>query len=155
MDTSKAYIKMCKAAVGLQNEKWVSKKGKSYPWEEGDMVSLHRKVFMYDACSHSEGFIEPQVYDTECVWLPRQDQLQEMVIESLTASLHDGFEHRRLIVLTGRFREFVSHCFPEEPLYSERFDSMEQLWLAFVMKEKHGKVWNGTAWENSGKGPQE
>lgn len=24
--------------------------------------------------------------------------------------------------------------------------SMEQLWLAFYMKEKHGKVWSGTEW---------
>ncbi len=25
--------------------------------------------------------------------------------------------------------------------------SMEQLWLAFVMKEKHGKTWDGNQWE--------
>jgi len=30
--------------------------------------------------------------------------------------------------------------------YSEQFTSMEQLWLAFVMKEKYGKVWDRKDW---------
>ena len=30
--------------------------------------------------------------------------------------------------------------------YWEQFLSMEQLWLAFVMKEKYGKVWDGETW---------
>lgn len=30
--------------------------------------------------------------------------------------------------------------------YSYNFDSFEQLWLAFVMKEKYSKQWNGKEW---------
>ena len=142
MDTSKTYIKMCDCPEIQEGH------------EHGEPDYIAGKLdneswYVVTYCD------EHTPYEGIWRWLPRQDQLQEMVIESLTASLHDGFEHRRLIVLTGRFRDFVSHCFPEEPLYSERFDSMEQLWLAFVMKEKHGKVWNGSAWENSGERPQE
>jgi hypothetical protein len=31
-----------------------------------------------------------------------------------------------------------------------KFESMEQLWLAFVLKEKYGKVWSGTDWVKEG-----
>jgi len=33
--------------------------------------------------------------------------------------------------------------------YTAIFNSMEQLWLAFVMKEKFDKVWNGEDWEGA------
>lgn len=29
----------------------------------------------------------------------------------------------------------------------EQFTSMEQLWLAFVMKEKYNKTWDGNEWK--------
>jgi hypothetical protein len=31
--------------------------------------------------------------------------------------------------------------------YSPQLESMEQIWLAFIMKEKNGKIWNGEDWE--------
>ncbi len=31
---------------------------------------------------------------------------------------------------------------------AKSFTSMEQLWLAFVMKEKYNKVWDGEEWIN-------
>jgi hypothetical protein len=30
--------------------------------------------------------------------------------------------------------------------YAKQFASSEQLWLAFVMEEKYGKIWNGEGW---------
>ena len=64
-------------------------------------------------------------------WLPRQDQLQEMLeptgLQSLTWQLHQFSETE----------------------YGSRFtwpDQWEQLWLAFVLKEKWNKVWNGEEW---------
>ena len=32
--------------------------------------------------------------------------------------------------------------------YPSSFQTMEQLWLAFVMKKKHQKAWNGSEWVN-------
>ncbi len=62
------------------------------------------------------------------IWLPRQDQLQEMV--------DGGFTHQAL----GRFnRWYRSEGW-------KNLDSMEQLWLAFVMKTLHSKVWDGGKW---------
>jgi len=63
------------------------------------------------------------------VWLPRQDQLQEM-IKSISAF--------------GRLKRFYRFVYFEENRRHEW--SMEQLWLAFVMKEKYEKVWDGTEW---------
>ena len=70
-------------------------------------------------------------------WLPRQDQLQEMI------------EAESLFVLLHKFRMFVSHDDVLIDGWSPvmyQFNSMEQLWLAFVMKEKYNKVWNEENW---------
>ena len=67
------------------------------------------------------------------LWLPRQDQLQEMIS-----------------IYPTQFRADSSvpwHSFLADDITVEgKFDSMEQLWLAFVMKEKYNKVWNGEEW---------
>ena len=64
------------------------------------------------------------------IWLPRQGQLQEMVRE----------EYENDYSLSMRFTKFI-------PGHAD--SSMEQLWLAFVMKEKHGKTWDGEDWVKS------
>ena len=70
----------------------------------------------------------------ECkiLWLPRQDQLQEMV--EYVSPLH----------LLEYLNNFVTTT--ESGLFPAGFNSMEQLWLAFVMKERWNKTWNGEAW---------
>ena len=64
------------------------------------------------------------------IWLPRQDQLQEMV-----SYIGDTW------VIEQYFHNYLHSIYTHE-----RKDSMEQLWLAFVMKEKHNKVWDGDKW---------
>ena len=61
------------------------------------------------------------------IWLPRQDQLQEMVDIS-----------------DWRFKLVNCASFLADNFGS--FATMEQLWLAFVMKEKYHKIWNGEDW---------
>ncbi|KKK85112.1 hypothetical protein LCGC14_2776590 [marine sediment metagenome] len=63
------------------------------------------------------------------VWLPTQSQLQEMV--------SGGDKPFDIGLLFGRAFRFLmdGNC--------EYITSMEQLWLAFVMKEKYNKVWDG------------
>ena len=61
------------------------------------------------------------------IWLPRQDQLQAMI------------EGNHLTKFGKLYRSVVAM-----ELYPS--DSMEQLWLAFVMHEKYNKVWTGTEW---------
>jgi len=70
------------------------------------------------------------------IWLPRQDQLQEMVVTHKTRWGFDKLvsDFYDTIILQGAFTE------------NHATISMEQLWLAFVMKEKHNKVWTGNEW---------
>uniref|UniRef100_A0A6M3LMK8 Uncharacterized protein n=1 Tax=viral metagenome TaxID=1070528 RepID=A0A6M3LMK8_9ZZZZ len=77
--------------------------------------------------------------------LERQDQLQAMM---------KGEKHMHLLAY-----EFAAYFHgTDDPLYfdvgRDNFtvdsdNSMEQMWLAFVMREKFNKVWDGNEWINS------
>ena len=66
----------------------------------------------------------------EIIWLPTQSQLQEMV---------------RTVYLYELINQF-NNWFDDQVLIEglAKFDnaSMEQLWLAFVMKELYQKIWS-------------
>ena len=102
MDTSKEYVLMCEKAEEIQK---IRKHGEADYY--GDTLDGHR------------------------CWLPRQDQLQEMII-----SFGHGHQNSGILIGVSSFS------------YKYRYDngSMEQLWLAFVMKEKYQKTWNGKEW---------
>lgn len=111
MDTSEIYIKMCEKTEEIQKAK--------PPYGE----QWFREFYTY--------YPEDQL-----VWLPRQDQLQEMLLN----------EEIDTICLALNFYDWV-----KAGLWANAEYSMEQLWLAFVMKEKHNKVWNGQEWITDGK----
>ena len=58
------------------------------------------------------------------VWLPRQDQLQERI------------KYDSLWIMLADFKRFA------QPMDNHGIKSMEQLWLAFIMKEKFNKIWD-------------
>ena len=62
-------------------------------------------------------------YAFDDIWIPRQDELQEL--------LHPFSVEKYL-------KEFYEHCIDN---YQE-YDSMEQLWLTYFMKKKYGKTWD-------------
>lgn len=66
------------------------------------------------------------------VWLPRQDQLQDMLKDCFV----DSYPRKLVLCLW----EWIAKTSPQYD------DSMEKLWLAFVMHEKYNKKWNGTDW---------
>ena len=136
MDTSETYIKMCERAEEIQDE-WVPKMGdwvcsathclRNKKSRRNVRVVQYIEIKRHLPIIHSResmGTMDAK-YRVDVIWLPRQDQLQEMVNRpSLSWMLRDAsnFEH------------------------DVEFDSMEQLWLAFVMKEKYNKIWNGSEW---------
>ena len=67
------------------------------------------------------------------VWIPRQDQLQDMVIDTYRQQWQDS-------VMLGLMEEVVS--WGKQLPYA----SMEQCWLCFVMHVKYSKVWTGAEW---------
>lgn len=138
MDTSQEYVKMCREAKEIQVG-WQSR--------TGDFIYDYRAkapgIGVY--CSELQ---EYEVnygyrYDTEFVfWLPRQDQLQEM--------LEPYKNHESPLQFINQFNDFVEPFLiqQEGSWKNATWDfSIEQIWLAFVMKEKFNKAWNNETWE--------
>jgi len=126
MDTSETYIKMCEKATEIQTS-------------QQDMGFIHGDYY-YEPASRNWDIIydshKSYVYGIPlCIWLPRQDQLQEML------SLHNLWA--KTLAFEFFLRKEGSYDIKS---YAFQFTSMEQLWLAFVMKEKYNKVWNGEDW---------
>jgi len=121
MDTSEQYIKMCDCPE-IQN---------GHKPEFGDYFRLIDGVVI---CESGDLSIKYECdYGSNPIWLPRQDQLQEM--------MKYGFKHELDINLARYFHAWLINK-PNQITDA----SMEQLWLAFYMHEKHGKIWNGEKW---------
>jgi hypothetical protein len=126
MDKSSNYIRMCEGIEEIQ-EQW-------QPEFEDFYVSI--SLGLTSPCQPIMSDLEKKVSylkTIKAVWLPRQDQLQEMVIENYATfwDLAIAFSN----VLIG-----------ENASYFEKFASMEKLWLAFIMLEKHKRKWNDGEW---------
>lgn len=124
MDTSETYIKQCDCPE-IQEMRW-----ERPPWgsfktlEKGDFYVRFgdkRHISIYDGDTDD-------LFD-ENIWLPTQSDLQEMVRDKMG-----------LWVMLDRINQFQKGYFPKP-------NTMEQLWLAFVMMEKHNKTWTGETWE--------
>ena len=119
---------MCEKAVEIQ-EKWKV--------EEGDFCTerdfqCRTPVGCIDdgQAVWSNNQDELADWHRDCIWLPRQDQLQEMwkpegIFMQKCGTLIFWLEQQDLLM----------HKW-----------SGEQLWLAFVMKELYSKQWNGEDW---------
>ena len=139
MDKSKEYIEMCRKATEIQ-DKWIPGEG-DYICEVGynnkdfvDIISLH------DCCGGDMCDMPKFNYSQEelcvAIFLPRQDQLQGM----LTKEYIDSF---------AMLADLYRYCIKEDFLLEDLFygnETMEILWLMFVMKEEYNKTWNGTDW---------
>ena len=117
MDTSETYIKMCEKAVEIQK---VAPK--------------------FRPCRGPDYWYYPLNRDVERpIWLPCQDQLQEMVGGYQPQIFRTFVE----FVIGSRYLEtWGDHLGPWD-----NHQSFEQLWLAFVMEEKYGKIWTGSDWQ--------
>lgn len=142
MDTSKEYILMCEKAEEIQKQ-WKPKEW-DYVYNQGDVFGYIDRSEIHIWCILPEriadsGHYGPYVDDgklcneryKDCIWIPRQDQLQEMIgINDIDYDFfHDG--------IVDWFRQ--KH-------YKNMFSSMEQLWLCYVMEEKYNEQWSGQEW---------
>jgi hypothetical protein len=120
MDTSKEYIKMCDCPEIQEHRKHDGGDWLCTP-EDGHSWATWQKV-------HGKSEEEIRKFMDGLLWLPRQDQIQEML----------GITSHSCITLANKFAEFCCTDGDES--------SMEQLWLAFYMYEEHKKVWDGKKW---------
>ena len=126
MDQSTPYIKMCEGAKVIQ---------KQWKPEFGDFL-VSMSLGLTSPCQPIVSDLEKKVSylkTIKAIWLPRQDQLQDMVIEKYATSwdLAIAFSN----VLMG-----------DKASYFDNFDSMEKLWLVFIMLEKYKKKWKDGDW---------
>lgn len=128
MDTSKEYIEMCKNAQEIQDiiiEEGVFKGADFYAnikWDKSYKINI----------ADEGGYND--VLDSY-IWLPRQDQLQEMIEWK-----QQGIQERILYFSNETSSGFEAMNY--------MFDSFEKIWLAFVMKEKYNKIWKDGTWQN-------
>ena len=126
MDTSKEYLEMCQGAKDVQSL-WEPSCG-DFCVDMGDVWILNPDNKAY-----------VQMVRHKDTWLPRQDQLQEMI---------GGWPSAGFI---GDWREWLGNVYgfnygnkPNGHLHI--FTSGEQLWLAFVMQEVYNKKWLDGEW---------
>jgi hypothetical protein len=128
MDTSESYFKMCQKATEIQSHIKVG----LYKGMAGDWFAKPDKEVKYLIYILSANCVQLNGTD---IWLPRQDQLQAMLLNYLNFTS-----------TTWGLLSAVYHKTWKETEYYSLFISMEQLWLSFVMYEKYNKIWNGKDW---------
>jgi len=139
MDTSETYIKMCEKAEEIQGEWNEPKEGDYY-------LAFHNQRCIAGLLAiwtgKEEGILRLAKQGKYFIWLPRQDQLQEMVSFGPPSQVHMIMD----FMDSNYWKEIAEDGIEEYTSPEEIFDTWEQLWLAFVMKEKYGKVWDGENW---------
>ncbi len=137
MDTSKTYILQCEKAEEIQTLKPMP----------GNIFDLSDKASFWAShdCKYC-GLGPPEENVLWDIWLPRQDQLQEMIEDV------DPYPNHALSLLEDFWHSIRSQT--EDDSWWDnpykQFTSMEQLWLAFVMSQEYHKKWSGTDWEDNG-----
>ncbi len=114
MDLTKEYIKMCDCE---EIQKQWTPKYYDIVFNKGGNVGHYKKSSK-----------------NQSIWLPRQDQLQEMV-ETNPVDRLNGWLEETFIPNKNHAHILVS-----------RYNTYEKNWLVFVMKEKHNKTWDGNKW---------
>jgi hypothetical protein len=128
MDITSKYIKMCEGS-----KKYINKKEEIWDWYY-DKESETLEVIGSLNTAHSMG----NNYHKDEIPLYRQDQLQEMIL--------DNSDPYNLAMAFGTWIDPTYGYKGEDKVkrahYVMSFDSIDQLWLAFVMHEKYGKMWD-------------
>jgi len=124
MDTTDQYIEMCMKAVEIQDKR---------PRENAEPLFTPRNRVHIFNDGNFYYYDELHLLVRQHYWLPRQDQLQDMIMKTQIGN--DTYCYTSLIL---DFVDFVNRP-------SELF-TLEQQWLVFVMKEIYNKVWNDKDW---------
>lgn len=134
MDIIEQYIKMCQAA---KTDLWHP----NYHFRLGSLFAHEGENRIAYAINWASTW--PDLHGPIPIW--QQDQLQDMIpkerlsseseVDGKALRLHDTFNDWMLEIWSTIERDYLSE-----------FDTLEQLWLAFVMHEKYNKIWDGEKW---------
>jgi len=149
MDFSEEYVKMCERATPVQ-ESWRPRRGDFALWD-GRRVEEPSPVLIYNVDDELLHVVTLRrgtyhvLTRNDLIWLPRQDQLQELY--------HSGHKWAPVPCLEWQYiapdiwgAEKFSPLSIDRTQYWRQFKTYEQLWLALLMWLKHNQVWNGEQW---------
>jgi len=134
MDFTKRYIKQCEKAKELQEYK--RQKGwKTGDWcydeYRGDLWRIEPSIWLIcGGLKCNIGLHNTEYWDTpspSAIWLPTQDQLQEIV---------------EILADRDFINRYMSYFANRVYFHTDDPTSWEQFWLAYVMWELYGKVWD-------------
>ena len=126
MDQSSDYIKMCESAKVIQ-KKWEPEVGDFFVSMSLGMASPSQPII--SDLEKKASYLKT----LKAVWLPKQDQLQEVVMENYATPWDLAIAFSNVLMA-------------DKASYFDKFDSMEKLWLAFIMREKYRKQWKAGEW---------
>lgn len=136
MDTSHEYIKMCEKAVELQGLWTDPQDGDFYscPLTPNQLQAFPDNVVIF-GCSFKETTF--RAGEDGSVWLPRQDQLQEIYWGKFERPINA----LDVLAILTKIKEMAGN-FKVNSLWS-----IEKAWLALCMDFKCNKYWTGEDWE--------
>jgi hypothetical protein len=135
---TKNYIKQCEQAEEIQKA-W---KPKTRDLIQRRQTVLKNKqiylitnidreiVFYINIKDGEESWCHKDNFKDEFLYIPTQEQLQEMIDLS-------GW-HNILVALI--------YWYQDANIKEKDINSLNELWLAFVMHEKYNKIWTGKKW---------
>jgi hypothetical protein len=138
MDTSETYIKMCDCE---EMQRDAPDTYGSIFWCTSHNKEIGLDYDCQSACEDNLYGLESE--ECKWIWLPRQDQLQEMYAQYKEWDITGG------VALNFALWEWVNNYDGGAPIYTSKHWevwSMEQLWLGFVKRERYQESWNGETW---------
>ena len=140
MDTTEEFRKMCEKADLDWNPKFGDNVYCKSNNETGIVMSVYEdysnRVWVCFSSDEDEGVFEFNAPEDSYIPLWRQDQLQDKVRSKLT--------HTDAISAVWRLYNAVG---VNRISSYAMLSSLEQIWLAFVMEEEFGKIWDGKGWK--------
>lgn len=137
MDKSPEYIRLCEQAREIQRC-WKREHGDVFVGEDGriefwiDAIHPQRQIKKNFGVQNQGNVIRLSKY----IWLPRLNQLMELAQQP----------PRRFEKTSQLFFDWTKAPYSGSAPPGDRFNSLEQHWLAFVMQHIHGKIWDGRFW---------
>ena len=141
MDTSNKFIQMCNCPE-IQSQ-WVVKAG-DWVSVAADCDFAPNEPVMLDWTNWNERFTweseeeGKEFFKERGIWLLRQDQIQKMMLTDVRDSLN--------VQVNRIANQFAFERYRNDGLAVYFFNSWEQLWLAFLMREKYNKKWYYEEW---------
>ena len=102
----------------------------------GDLIAAKKDNDYFPPIFHCNNCTDEMDKEIGWVWLPRQDQLQDMI---------DNYELYMYKRKDGNYGAMIeSYGIPE---WTATTNTPEQILLELFMKKKHQAKWTGTKWE--------